>query len=129
MKHACYCSWDPTLIGLVPRGRCSTTFDNTAAAKKMRSNVSFVCGPPSNPCMKYAFFISSIIDNKEDPSMLENSVQHCKKTRQSQDLQRNEEALESAAMQRAKKVHDDALSIPLASVRLHTTLMAIYTWK
>ena len=71
--------------------------------QKMRSNVSFVCGPPSNPCMKYAFFISSIIDNKEDPSMLENSVQHCKKTRQSQDLHRNEEALESAAMQRAKK--------------------------
>ena len=59
--------------------------------------------------------------------MLENSsVQHCKKTRQSQDLHRNEEALESAAMQRAKKVHDDALSIALASVRLHTTLMATY---
>ena len=58
--------------------------------------------------------------------MLENSVHYCKTTRQSRDLQRNEEALESAAMQRAKKVHDDALSIPLASVRLHTTLMATY---
>ena len=61
--------------------------------------------------------------------MLENSV-HCATLQENKAVPRspprNEEALESAAMQRAKKVHDDALSIPLASVRLHTTLMAIY---